>query len=140
MILHLEIGDRLLETLDPEYVLLKLLVMIGLDLLDEMGVHILDVPQVAADDRVHGAHDLLERVRYDDQELLLVDLVIGILGLLALVLLDEGRVDALRLAEPMMNEFEAASHDSGSILLPDFLRPLLRPEATLLVLGGSEGS
>ena len=139
LVLHLEVCDGLLETLYPDRVLLKLLVVVGLDLLDEMGVHVLDVPEVAADDRVHRTHDLLKCVRYYDQELLLVDLVVGILGLLALVLLDEGRVDALRLAEPVMNEFEAAGHDCCWVFLPAFLRPLLGPEATLLILGCSEG-
>ena len=104
LVLHLQVRDGGLQALESDRVLLQLLVVIGLDLFDEMDVHVLDVSQVGAYAWVHGRHYLLESVRNNDQELLLVDLVVRIFGLLALVLFDEGGVDALGLAEALMHE------------------------------------
>jgi len=112
-----------LQTLQPDRVLLQLLVVVRLDLLEETRVHVLDVPQVAADAWVHCRHDLLEGIGHDDEELFFVDLVVRVLGLLAFILLDEGGVDALGIAEALMHELQAAI--DGVLFLYHLLRPLL---------------
>lgn len=123
--------------MDPDGVLLQLLVLVGLDLLNEMGVHVLDVPKVGPDAWVHRRHYLVESKSNYYQKLFLIDFVVRILGLLALVLLDEGGVDALGVAEAMMHQLYTTI--GSCIVLSRLLRPLLRPQAALLIIGSNKG-
>jgi len=138
LVLYLDIGERRLEVLDADCVLLQLLMVVGFHLLDEVGVHVPDVLQVVADARVHGHDYLLEGVGDDDQELFLVDLVISVVDMLALVLLDECGVGALSVAEASVYELEAAS--DGVVFLVRLQWSLLGPEPALLVLSCGKGS